>query len=227
MNGLKNIIILVGFALMLFNCSQPSELREPVEKKMSKYSIPDSIIHKSNMIIISKVVQIFFDSYIKLDSNNSKYSPPDSICIKHPSNCADYLVRPFYQMEYKFNPTNDNNSNTYIEFVLDINGIVVPNQPLFGIPNCPNNNCWDNFQIITIEKAIEIAKQNGFEEGIKDWSISFHFYAGALNNYVWEISNTLTEDKSVPNQYLASGKVLLINAMDGSIFQLSGWMITT
>jgi len=117
MNGLKNNVILICFALMLFNCSQPSELREPVEKIVSKYSIPDSIIHKSNMIIISKVGQIFFDSYIKLDSSKSRYSPHDPFCVKNPTNCADYLVRPFYKMEYKFNPTNDNNSNTYMNLL--------------------------------------------------------------------------------------------------------------
>jgi hypothetical protein len=225
MGELKYYIILICFALSLFNCSQPNELDKPIEKNKKNYSIPDSIIQKSNMVIISKVGQTFFDLYIKLDSSISKFSPPDSFCIKNPSSCAEYLVRPYYYMVYKFNLTNNKDFSTFIEFVVDTNGIVVPSRPVFGIPNCPNNNCWGSFQIITKEKAIEIAREKGLEEGIKEWVVKFHFYAGTFNNYVWEIKNTLTEDKSVPNQYKASGKTFLINATDGSIFQVSNWFI--
>lgn len=227
MNVLKDYIILMCFALLLFNCSQPNELEEPIEKDKQKYSIPDSIILKSNMVIISRVGQKFFDSYIKLDSSISKFSPPDSFCIKNPSHCAEYLVRPFYSMVYKFNVTGDKDFNAFIEFVVDTNGVVVPSRPVFGIPNCPNNDCWDYFHVITKERAIEIAKQNGFEEGIRDWVIKFHFYPGNLNNYVWEIRNTLTEDNFAPNQYKASGKGLLINAIDGSVFQVFNWFAIT
>lgn len=225
MNEVKYYIVLFCFGLLFFNCSQPNELDEPIEKKLSKYSIPDSIIHKSNMVIISKVGQPFFDSYIKLDSSNSKFSLPDSFCIKNPSSCADFLVRPYYFMVYRFNFSNNKDYSAFIEFVVDTNGIVVPSRPVFGIPNCPNNNCWGSFQIITKEKAIEIAKQYGFEEGIKEWTVKFHYSAGPINNYVWSIQNTLTEDKSTPNQYRASGKALIINAVDGSIIQVSVWII--
>ena len=225
MNQLKYFIVLVCFTLLLFNCTQTNELTPPIEKVKQKYSIPDSIIHKSNMIIISKVGQTFFDSYIKLDSNKSNYYPPDTFCIKHPASCADYLVKPSYLMSYKFSFLNNKDYNTLIEFVVDANGTVVSGLSDFGVPSCPNNDCWNNFHVITKEKAIEIAKQNGLEVGLKDWVISFHFYSGTLNNYVWDISNTLKIDNPIAMQYSASGRTFLINAIDGSVFKILGWTV--
>lgn len=227
MKGLRNLTALICFALLIFSCSQPNEIDKPVEKAKQKYSIPDTVIYKSNMVIISKVGQAFFNTYIKLDYNRSKFSLPDSFCIKNPSQCADYLARPYYHMVYKFNPAGIEDYNNFIEIVVDTNGVVVPSRPVFGIPSCPNNNCWGNFQIITKEKAVELARQNGLEEGINEWTVSFHFYAGTFNNYVWEIKTTLMEDKSVPSQFLAKGKTILLNAVDGSVFLKSNWTIVT
>ena len=227
MKGVRNLTVLIFSALFIFSCSQPNEIDKPVEKAKAKYSIPDSVIYKSNLVIISKVGRAFFNSYIKLDSSSSKFSLPDSFCIKNPSRCADYLARPYYYMVYKFTPAGCEDYKNFIEIVVDTNGVVVPSRPVFGIPGCPSNNCWGSFQIIEKEKAVEIARQNGLEEGIKEWTVSFHFYAGTFNNYVWEIKNTLMEDKSVPSQYLAKGKTFLVNAMDGSIFKISNWTIVT
>ncbi|MBI5418282.1 hypothetical protein HZA55_10135 [Candidatus Poribacteria bacterium] len=227
MNELKYYIILICLALLLFNCSQPNELDEPIEKDKQNYSIPDSIIQKSNMIIISRVGQKFFDSYIKLDSSVSKFSPPDSFCIKNPSRCADLNLIPHYNMVYKLKMLDNKYINTFIEFVVDTCGDLVLSGGLGGMPKCPNNDCWGNFPVISKERAIEIAKENGLEEGIKEWEIKFHFFYGTFNDYVWEIKNTLIEEKYTPSQYKSSGKGLLINASDGSIFQSFGWMIIT
>lgn len=227
MKEIKYSIILICFALLLFNCSQPNALEEPIEKAKQIISVPDYIIYKSNSVIISKVGQKFFDSYITLDSINSKFSLPDSFCVKNPSRCADLNLIPHYRMVYKFIIPDNKYVNAFIEFVVDTCGIIVPSGGLGGIPKCPNNDCWGIFPIITIDKAVAIARENGLEQGIKEWVIKFHFYYGTFNDYVWEIKNTLTEDKSSPNQYKSTGKGLLINASDGSIFQSFGWMIMT
>lgn len=60
MKGLINSTVLICFSLLIFSCSQPNEIDKPVEKAKPKYSIPDSIIYKSNQVIISKVGLAFF-----------------------------------------------------------------------------------------------------------------------------------------------------------------------
>lgn len=220
MNPTKHFLLTICFSLLLINCAQ---INEPPEKNLSNYPIPDSIIHKTNMIIIIKVGQKFFDTYIKFDSNASKYSLPDTLCVKHPEQCVDYLTRPYYFLSYKFNLTTDKEFAYSINIIVDTTGTLIPEHESIPLPTCPNNNCWNRYKITSKEQVINIAQQYEFKEGIKEWEVQFFFNYRDFNNYVWVVKNTLWEDKSNPHEYAASGEILYINAFDGTILYVTLW----
>jgi len=220
----KYYFIFLFLPLLFCYCSKSTEVEDKPQVKIDDGSlsiqiIPDSIISKANNFIISKVGEQFFNSYIKYDSNNSRYSPADSFCVEHPSSCAEYLLKPYYNFVYKFKIPEKEFVDEIIEFVTDTLGNVVLSREVFGIPKCPTNDCWDNFPLIEKDEAITIAQSKGLEEGIRDWSVSFHFYAGEYDNYVWEMSNTLYQSSSE-----SRGKTLLVSADNGKIVQSSSWI---
>jgi hypothetical protein len=98
---------------------------------------------------------------------------------------------------------------------------MVSSREVYGIPQCASNDCWNNFSLIEKDETITIAQNNGLEEGIKDWTVSFHFYAADFNNYVWSVSNTLYQSSSE-----SGGKTLLIDASNGEVIQSSHWIAT-
>ena len=65
--------------------------------------------------------------------------------------------------------------------------------------------------------AVHSAQQAGFEGGIKPWQVSFHWCGGAINNYVWGITNYLTE---------FSGHCLLIDSNSGDVLEKNNWTST-
>jgi hypothetical protein len=218
------------FALLLFSflfcyCSEISE----VEDKQIKIDdggqailiIPDSLINKANNFVISNVGERFFNSYIKYDSEKSRYSPADSFCIEHPESCAEFLLEPHYYFVYSFKIPEKDYVDEIIEFVTDVNGNVVSSREVYGIPQCTSNDCWNNFPLIEKDETITIAQNNGLEEGIKDWTVSFHFYTADFNNYVWSVSNTLYQSSSE-----SGGETLLIDANNGEVIQSSHWIAT-
>lgn len=224
MNKVKYYIILFYLALLLFNCSQPNELDVPVDNNKPKYSIPDSIIYKSNSIIISKVGQEFFNSYIKLDSINSKFTVKDSFCIQNPSACEDYRLKPYYYMKYKFQMGCFEDAGSFIDFVLDTTGLLISSRAIYGIPKCTNNCCWNNFPIVSKNRAVEIAKEKGLEPGIKEWKIRLIFHV-KYADYYWSITNTIEENNSPSTGYYSRGRGILINANDEKLIELFGWGI--
>jgi hypothetical protein len=219
----KHYFAFLLFSLLFCYCSEISEVEDKPQIKIDDNQaipiIPDSIITKANNFIISKVGEQFFNSYIKYDLEKSRYSPADSFCIEHPSSCAEFLLKPHYYFVYNFIIPEKDYVDEIIEFVTDTNGNVVPSREAYGIPRCMNNNCWENFPLIEKDEAITIAQNNGLEEGIKDWIVSFHFYAGEFENYVWEVSNTLYQSSSE-----SGGKTLLIDASNGEVIQSSNWI---
>ena len=210
------------FSFPFYSCSDIIEIEENPQIKIGDpQAIPvisDSIIYKANSFVISKVGEQFFNSYIKYDSENSKFSPADSFCIENPSSCADFLLKPHYYFVYSFKISENEFVDEIIELVTDTLGNVVSSREPFGIPQCPDNNCWDNFPLIARDEAISIAQNNGFEDGISEWSVTFHFYANEYNNYVWQISNTMYQSDSE-----SSGKSLIIEAGNGEIIESINW----
>lgn len=71
--------------------------------------------------------------------------------------------------------------------------------------------------IIDEAKAREIAREAGLEKGIKEWKANLYWYYGKINNYVWSISNRLTE---------TSGRTVIIDAKTGKVYQITDYQRT-
>lgn len=222
MRLIKYSLIFVFFSFLLHSCSDIIEVEENPQIKISDpQAIPvisDSIINKANSYIISKVGEQFFNSHIKYDSEKSRFSQADSFCIKNPSSCAEFLLKPHYYLVYSFRISENEFVDEMIEFITDSLGNVVSSREAFGIPQCPDNNCWDNFTLINRDDAISIAKSSGFEDGINEWSVKFHFYAGTYNNYVWQINNTIYQ-----SDFESGGQSIMIEANNGEIIEALNW----
>jgi hypothetical protein len=218
----KYFFYLLLIPFLFWCCTEISDVEDsPIKTDDDNQAIPvipDSIITRANDFVISKVGEQFFNSYIKYDPEKSMYSSADSFCIEHPSSCAEFLLKPHYNFVYNFKIPGKDYVDEIIEFVTDTNGNVVPSREVFGIPKCTGNDCRENFTLIGKDEAVTIAKDNGLEEGIRDWEVSFHFYGGEFDNYVWEVSNTLYQSSSG-----SGGNTFLIGAGDGEIVRFANW----
>lgn len=201
---------------LLLSCGE-DQITES-EQDVDDQSVPYLILIKCDNFIISQVGEEFFKAYISFD--HAHYYDADSFCIEHPDNCEPYLQHPHYLIVYKFSIPEKSFVNEIIEFVVDPAGNVVPDREPLGIPKCPGNTCWGKFQIIGEEEAIQIARDVGLEEGIKEWRTSFHYFAGDIADYVWSISNTLYEDNGS-----SGGKTITINSHTGEVFSTLAWLI--
>ncbi|MDI6602567.1 MAG: hypothetical protein QME57_00400 [Patescibacteria group bacterium] len=219
------IVMLVGVAgyLILVNKqTQPLSNLSPTFRPTptNHGEIPDSIIRKSNEFIISQVGKDFFDKYISIDYGSSEFYPPDEFCIENPTSCLDYLQKSHYLMVYSFKIPEKAFVNEFIEFAVDIDGNVIFERDVIGIPQCLANPKECYFPVDE-QKAISIAKDAGLEQGIKAWETDFHWYGGDLKTYVWTVSNTLSE--SLTPGFQASGKSIVIDANSGEVIMISEW----
>lgn len=180
--------------------------------------VPDSIIAKANQYIISRVGELFFSSYITFDSSKSRYYPADEFCIQNPSSCAEYLQFPHYLMVYTFRIPELSFVDEIIEFAVDTLGNVIEEREPGGIPNCANNNCWENFHVIDESEAITIAQNAGLEAGIGEWTTSFHYFYGDIDDYVWTVQNTTYQSSEG-----GGGEGVVINAYSGEVIMLYNW----
>lgn len=69
---------------------------------------------------------------------------------------------------------------------------------------------------ISEDRAIKIAADAGLARGIKEWKAEMYWYYGKINNYVWAISNNLSE---------FNGQTVIINAKSGEVYQISNYQI--
>jgi hypothetical protein len=175
----------------------------------------------TNNYIKSKVGVKYFDEYIKYDVVNSAFRLPNNH-IKLPAACIEYIRKTHYFFVYNLLVSDIEDITADIEIITDTEGNLISECFIDKIPKCPDNNCWEYFPIVNKDDATLIAKKAAFEEGIRDWRISFYYYKDDFNDYVWEIKNTLTMGDKDKHRG-ASGKSLLISANDGSIIREYGW----
>ncbi|MFA6995561.1 MAG: DUF5667 domain-containing protein [Patescibacteria group bacterium] len=70
--------------------------------------------------------------------------------------------------------------------------------------------------VISKDQALEIAKKSGLAKGTKEWTAGLYWYYGKINNYVWAISNNLSE---------FNGQTVIINAKSGEVYQISDYQV--
>ncbi len=80
----------------------------------------------------------------------------------------------------------------------------------------PPDNTHQLPAVIVESEAIKIAAQAGLAKGIKEWQTSLHWYYGNINNYVWTVSNRLSE---------FNGQTVVIDAFSGKVYEVTDYRI--
>ncbi len=166
--------------------------------------VSEKLKDKSYEYVISKTGKDFFNQYIKI--NNDKITK----------------IKDGYLMVYNFSIPEKEGINGEIRFSIDSVGNIKKDKEIVGIPDCISNQENCNFNISKTE-AINIAKQKGFEKGIKDWEVNF-VWNSELETYNWQIITTLSEIKN--NDFTkSSGKIMLINPDSGNVIKTEEWRV--
>jgi hypothetical protein len=109
-----------------------------------------------------------------------------------------------------------------IKFTVDTTGQIIDKENAVGLPDCLSNPEKCRFNI-NEEQAKQIAKENGFKEGIKDWKVEFK-WEPKYNQYVWSILSTL-EGSQGSFGFRGNGEILLIDPDSGKIISKDTWRV--
>lgn len=154
-----------------------------------------------NELIISKIGSDYFNDYIKL------------LSIEYQSS-NEVIENQHYLLTYTFKIPEKLFVNESIEIEIDIDGNIVRE---WGIPNNPDECEFP----VDEARAIDIARDYGLEEGIKEWESDFHWH-DVLKTYVWTVRNTLSAS-SVDEPYEESGIIVIIDANSGEVRGSLNW----
>ncbi len=189
--------LLLGF--VIFSCSTKN-----VEDSNNSSIVPDSIITKGNDYLISIVGKDFFEQNIKFDREKSSQ------------------IKSNYQLYYNFQIAGLEYIDEEIYFFLDNSGKLVEKYDVVGVPNCNRKPEECDFNI-SKNKAIEISKGEGMQDGIKDWIVDFE-WDSQLRRYAWHIRSTYREIGE-GEFYKASGEEAIISTNDGKVLKFRKWNI--
>lgn len=185
--------LLIGYSCSCSSCS-----------KDEQSEVPEEVLNKANDFIISKTGKEFFNKYITPDFTRTKKTPP------------------YYEMAYRFYMPDKEYVVGSIKFTVDSLGNVLENRDVIGIPNYRKNPSECNF---TVDKdsAIQIAKENGLKEGIKDWDVGF-IWNPQRQIYVWHVLSTLHEMKGDIG-YRGNGQEAIISPVTGEVLEMHDWKV--
>jgi hypothetical protein len=127
-----------------------------------------------------------------------------------------------YLMVYNFSVPDKQGIEGEIRFNIDEDGNIIKDKEIFGIPDC-SANPGDCMFSISAEQAVNIAKNNELNEGMRNWDVNFK-WSSNHKKYVWEILSVLSEVKG-EGFYRATGQTMLINPNTGEVIETSEWMI--
>ncbi len=170
----------------------------------SQSTVPDNIVKSSNRFIVSRVGQEFLDKYIKPDYQESK------------------KIDSKYYMVYNFRMPDKPYVDSKIKFEVDSTGHIVNQENVIGLPDCGADPGKCEFNI-NEEQARQIAKDNDFKEGIKDWKVEFK-WDPKYNQYVWSILSTFEESQG-SNGMRGKGEIMLIDPNSGKVVSTHPWRI--
>lgn len=192
------VIIIVSFSVLIngCHCVPCSEKNEP--------QIPLEILQGADQFIISKTGDEFFKKYIIADLSQSKH------------------ISPNYLMVYKFYMPEKSFVDELIRFTVDSTGKVLTQYEVVGIPDCTANPMDCDF-VVDEKIAKQIATDNGFPKGIKEWKIDF-IWEAKYNKYVWHLFSTLKESQG-DFGYRANGEQIVIDPNYASVIYQDSWKI--
>ena len=198
MNLLKIFLsVVICVSVVIFNSCSAGSIKIKDQQEISEESIK-----KSDNFIISKTGKDFFEKNITF--NNNKTTKFENS----------------YLMVYDFKIPVKEYINEEISFIIDNEGNINKEKDIIGIPDCLTNNC--DFSIDE-SNAKQIAADNNFEKGIKDWKADF-VWNEKHQKYVWAIQSTSYEGEGSQG-YRGGGNIIFIDASSGEILETTGWRV--
>ncbi len=191
------LLLTVAFGLVLNSCNCGCGLADQTD-------VPLSVLNKANNFIIKKTGKEFFQKYFSPDFGKTKF------------------IGTQYKMVYSFFMPDKPYVNSWAEFYIDTTGVVDTTKEISGIPDYLENPSSCSF-VINTNKAIQIAKDNGLEQGIGKWKTGF-LWDNNLNQYVWHVLATFNQ-AGKGNNYKANGKDMIIDPNTGLVLRTSLWNI--
>lgn len=135
---------------------------------------------------------------------------PMPSCVEKPETCSEAFRKPYAWVTFRFRIPELPSVDVDITCVVDSDQKV---WELSGAPDCVSHPQECRFPIGEAA-ARSIASKAGLEPGLGEWRVKF-LWNSSFDSYVWGISNTLHE---------LSGRVVLIDANDGRVLEISEWM---
>jgi hypothetical protein len=233
MNILKKTWLFLFPLTLVLGCFSHGAVRWQDEARArlrakQKMPIPDSVIAKSDSIIVSKTGPDFFHKYIhRVNYDTSSGSVFDLPCLDtHPAKALleEYPEDPDggpdhnipYTVLYRFKIPGKPWIDEPIRFYFDSTGSVIGGPPQ-EIPEylAHPDSCTFGIDSVT---AINIARKAGFEEGISPWEMSFGWSNEGLMNkkYTWVVRNTL---------HHWEGHIIWIDPNSGVVLQRGEWTV--
>lgn len=167
----------------------------------------------------------FASRYVTRDTTAAIYIPAESLETDRRYRRSSWPgpKRPYWSFRFQFRMA----AKPWVDEIIVVNvhpdgspvadisetGRPLPEGGIQGIGDCAAHPERCVFPIDR-ERAIQIARQSGFEEGIAPWKTDFHWYHGADGRFVWLITNQLREN---------GGKDLVIDANTGAVFKRLEW----
>lgn len=200
LNAIAASFLLFTFYFILVSCSGSSCCKQ----NNHTTGIPQDILERGNRFIISKTGEDFFNKYIQ----------PDLLTSKE--------LSPGFFLAYNFNIPEKPHVKGTIRFTVDSLGKILTDREISGIPDCTTSPGECDFDIDE-SRAIEIAKQNGLEPGIKEWKRNFIWNA-QFDKYVWQILNTQNESEGGYGKR-ANGREMIIDTGTGEVLANNEWRV--
>jgi len=201
---LKTISKALIFSFLILNSSFLINACSCSSSAQQEANIPSEVLEKGNRFIISKTGEEFFKKYIQPDLSKSKE------------------IKEGYFLLYNFHITEKPFVNGMIRFTVDSTGTVLTDREISGIPNCIHSPTECVF-LIDENEAVEIAKQNKLEDGIKEWNKAFMWDAN-YDKYIWRILSTLHEMIG-DFGYRGNGRQIIIDPYSGEVLAIDDWRI--
>lgn len=191
------VVLLTGITVLLISSCACSKCGEK-----QKTHVPTPVKEKADTFIKERTGNSFFNSYIKQDFRRTT------------------KIDNGYLMVYRLVIPEKPFVNTVIEFRTDTSGNVLYPEQASGIPDCLSGGCEFN---IDNEQAVEIARNNGLDEGIKDWKTGF-MWNSEYKQYVWHVLSTLYESEGSQG-YRGNGKEMIIDPASGEVLAVNTWKV--
>jgi hypothetical protein len=205
---LKAIIMLLPVAVA--GCATLSSPAGPTQ------GVPTAIARAGDRIVASHVGRRFGQEYFALQDSLSSFRAPNEWCLENPGECPDHLTRAHYGLVYTFAIPERPHVDEVLFFSVDVRGNLIEEALVYGLPDCAASPVKCEFDVFE-EDALAVAEDAELEPGISDWGISFNWYAGDLQTYVWNVWNYITE---------TSGHGVTVNGNTGVLEMEWGWFVT-